>query len=130
MLEGICKKYMLNATKQGNIFPEESCIPILSKILEVFVNQVNELKILIEKKHFVEALGKAKDLCIFEKRLSDELSFINPFYNVGRLEFKQSIESLIVLKEENKNSLKEQIEHIRLSKVTVFSLVLADFLKE
>lgn len=129
MIEGICKGYLSKAISEGNIFPEESCIDILSKIIDLFCKHVNEIHKLLEKKDYVEALSLAKYLCDFEGKISNEFSFIEPFYNTGRLEFKQSIDKLLSNKNKFKVYLKEALMVMREANVTVFPLKMLNFLQ-
>lgn len=130
MINNLCKEYINKESKTNpqNPFPEEACLGILSKMLQIFCNHTNELEVLLDKKHYVEALGKAKLLCDYEQRLTKEVDSIASFYQVGRKEFKESIDRLNFLKSESKTSLKTSILILKEANKTVFPLSLFNYL--
>jgi len=130
MFKDICKKYILKVTKEDpqNLFPEEACIDILTKITQIFCNHSLELTKMLEKNQFVNALQEARMLCDFEQRLSEEFNYIAPFLQVGRKEFKEKIDKLNQLKNESKASLKSSILLLKEANKTVFPVSLFEYL--
>lgn len=128
--EGICKSYIVKASSEGNIFPEEACLEILSKITNIFVNNTLEVHSLLKKKQYVEALDKARLLCNFEEKLSKEIFYLNIFYNVGRKEFKEAIDKLKDNINEYKILLKQGIVILYEAKKTVFPIILCEYLEK
>ena len=130
MFNNICKEYMLKEAKENpqNLFPEEACIDILTKITQIFCNHTLELTKILEKNQFVNALQEARMLCDFEERLSQEFDYIAPFYQVGRKEFKEKIDRLNHLKSESKASLKNNILILKEANKTVFPLSFFEYL--
>jgi hypothetical protein len=128
--EGICKNYIIKSSNEGNIFPEEACIEILSKITNIFVNNTLEVHSLLKKKQYVEALDKVKLLCNFEEKLSKEIFYLDIFYQIGRKEFKEAIDNLKDNINESKILLKQGLIVLQKVNKTVFPIILCEYLEK
>ncbi len=130
MINNICKSYMFKEAKENpqNPFPEEACLEILTKTTQIFCNHCNELEVLLDKKRYVEALDKARLLCDYERRLTQEFDYLAPFCQVGQNKFKETVTRLNLLKSESKASLKTSILLLKEANKTVFPLSLFNYL--